>query len=39
MLIAEMETEAEEVREEIKRRRGRGATQVPLMLTLLCLTG
>jgi hypothetical protein len=38
MSIVEMEAEAEEVREEIKRRRGRGASRVPLMLTLLCLT-
>jgi hypothetical protein len=39
MSIAEMETEAEEVREEVKRRKGRGAGRLPLMLTLLCLTG
>ncbi len=39
MSIVEREAEAEEVREEVKRRRERGASRLPLMLTLLCLTG
>jgi hypothetical protein len=37
MSIAEME--AEEVREEVKKRKGRGASRLSLMLTFLCLTG
>jgi hypothetical protein len=39
MSIAEMEAEAEEVRGEIKRRKSRGASRLPLMLTFLCLAG
>jgi hypothetical protein len=37
--IAEMEAEAEEAQEEVKRRRGRKASQLPLALMLLCLSG
>jgi hypothetical protein len=36
MTIAEMEAE---VQEEVKRRRGRKASQLPLVLKLLCLSG
>jgi hypothetical protein len=39
MSIAEMKAEAEEVREEVKRRKGKKASRLPLMLMLLCLTG
>jgi hypothetical protein len=39
MTIAEMEAEAEEVQEEVRRRRGRKANQLPLVLMLLCLSG
>ncbi len=37
--IAEIEAEAEEVREEVKRRKGRKASRLPLMLMLLCFSG
>jgi hypothetical protein len=39
MSIAEMEAEAEEVQEEIKRRKGRKASRLPLVLMLFCLSG
>jgi hypothetical protein len=39
MSAAEMEVEAEEIQEEIKRRRGRRASRLPLVLMLLCLSG
>jgi hypothetical protein len=39
MTIAEMEAEVEEAQEEVKRRRGRKASQLPLVLMLLCLSG
>jgi hypothetical protein len=39
MTIAEMEAEAEEVQEEVRRRMGRKASQLPLVLMLLCLSG
>ncbi len=39
MTIAEMKAEAEEVQEEVKRRRGRKAGQLPLVLMLLCISG
>jgi hypothetical protein len=39
MSIAEMEAEAEEVQEEVKRRKGRKASRLPLVLMLLCLSG
>jgi hypothetical protein len=39
MSAAEMEAEAEEAQEEIKRRRGKRASQLPLVLILLCLSG
>ncbi len=39
MSIAEMEAEAEEVREEVKKRKVKGASRLLLMLTFLCLTG
>jgi hypothetical protein len=39
MTIAEMEAEAEEVQEEVKRRRGRKSSQLPLVLMRLCLSG
>jgi hypothetical protein len=34
-----MEAEVEEVQEEIKRRKGREASRLPLVLMLLCLSG
>jgi hypothetical protein len=37
--IVEIEAEAEEVQEEIKRRKGRKACRLPLVLMLLCLSG
>ncbi len=39
MSIAETEAEAEEVQEETKRRRGRKASRLPLVLMLFCLSG
>jgi hypothetical protein len=39
MSIAEIEAEAEEVREVVKRRKGRTASQLPLMIMLLCFSG
>jgi hypothetical protein len=36
---AEMEAEAEEVKKEIKRRKGKRASQLPLVLMLVCLSG
>jgi hypothetical protein len=39
MSAAEMEAEAEEVQKEIKRRRGKRASRLPLVLMLLCLSG
>jgi hypothetical protein len=39
MSIAEIEAEAKEVREEVKRRKGRKASRLPLMLMLLCFSG
>jgi hypothetical protein len=39
MSAAEMEAEAREVHEEIKRRRGKRASWLPLVLMLLCLSG
>jgi hypothetical protein len=35
----EIEAEAEEVWEEVKRRKGRKASRLPLMLMLLCFSG
>jgi hypothetical protein len=37
--IAEIEAEAEEVRKEVKRRKGRKASRLPMMLMLLCFSG
>jgi hypothetical protein len=39
MTIAEMEAKAEEAQEEVKRRRGRKVSQLPLVRMLLCLSG
>jgi hypothetical protein len=39
MTIAAMEAEAEEAQEEVKRRRGRKVSELPLVLMLLCLSG
>ncbi len=39
MSIAEMEAEAGEVQEEIKRRKGGKASRLPLVLMLFCLSG
>jgi hypothetical protein len=39
MSITEMEAEAVEVQEEVKRRKGRRARRLPLVLMLLCLSG
>ncbi len=39
MSITEMEVEIEEVQGKIKKRRSKGVSRVPLMLTFLCLTG
>jgi hypothetical protein len=39
MSIAEMEAEAEDIQEEIKKRKGRGVSRLSLMLTFLCFTG
>jgi hypothetical protein len=39
MSAAEMEAEAEEVQEEIKRRKGKRASRLPLVLMLFCLSG
>ncbi len=39
MSIAEIEAKAAEVQEEVKRRKGRKASRLPLVLMLLCLSG
>jgi hypothetical protein len=39
MPIVEVEAEAEEAQEEVKRREGRKASRLPLMLMLLCFSG
>jgi hypothetical protein len=39
MSVSEKEAKVEEVQEEIKRRKGRKASRLPLVLMLLCLSG